>query len=246
MGYSQSGITRMIESLEQEVGFPLLIRSKKGVVLTENGRKMLPYFRDIVRAYRSMEQTSADVRGTVQGSVTIGSYYSVSANLMPQILSEFQKRYPGVSVRIQEGSNLEMAKWLKELSVDCCFSAQPSMEDITWIPLMEDEIVAWLPKSHPLANEAEYPLRNLEEEPFIYTSPNRDTELDRLIETQNLNVKPSFTTKDGFTTYNMVAAGLGVSFNQRLLSGKWSGEVVELPFNPPQFVELGIALPSRT
>ena len=42
----------------------------------------------------------------------------------------------------------------------------------------------------------------------------------------------------------MVEAGLGISFNQRLISKRWKGEVAELPFSPPQYVTLGISLPS--
>ena len=50
---------------------------------------------------------------------------------------------------------------------------------------------------------------------------------------------------DGFTTYNMVSAGLGISFNQRLIAQKWNHDAVaQIPFSPPQFVELGIAVPS--
>ncbi len=50
LGYTQSGITRMIHSLEEELGFPLFIREKSGVVLTGNGKEMLPAIHDIVRA----------------------------------------------------------------------------------------------------------------------------------------------------------------------------------------------------
>ena len=45
LGYTQSGVTRMIGTLEEELGFPLFLRSKKGVQLTENGTLMLPLLR---------------------------------------------------------------------------------------------------------------------------------------------------------------------------------------------------------
>lgn len=50
LDYTQSGITRMISSLEEELGFPLFIRSRRGVRLTENGKEMLPLFRELRRA----------------------------------------------------------------------------------------------------------------------------------------------------------------------------------------------------
>ena len=245
LGYTQSGITRMLNSLEDEVGFSLFIRSKKGVQLTENGKAMLPLLRDIVRAQQNAQQFSAEICGVTKGSLTIGCYYSISAMWMPEILKEFRRQFPGVSIRMQEGGNREMAKWLNENAVDCCFCAKPHSVDCDWLPVYEDELVAWLPANHAFASASSFPVENLECEPFIHTSPDHDTDQDRLLTSLHLHPQTCFTTRDGFTTYNMVGAGLGISFNQRLISEKWNHETVaQIPFSPPQFVELGIAVPS--
>lgn len=137
-----------------------------------------------------------------------------------------------------------MARWLNERSVDCCFGAQMHGDKYDWLPVFRDELVAWLPRGHELAEADVFPLMRLQNEPFIHTSPNHDTDQDRLLEQHDLHPQTCFTTRDGFTTYNMVEAGLGVSFNQRLISRKWSGTVAEVPFDPPQFVTLGISVPS--
>ena len=244
LGYTQSGITRMIGTLEEELGFPLFLRSKKGVQLTENGKLMLPLLREIVRAHRNAEQFGAEIGGVVRGALTIGCYYSISALWMPKILTAFRARYPGVTMRMQEGGNLEMARWLSERSVDCCFGAKPNTDVYDWLPVFRDELVAWLPRGHELAKADSFPLMRLQDEPFIHTSPNHDTDQDRLLAAYDLHPDTCFTTRDGFTTYNMVEAGLGISFNQRLISRKWSGTVAEVPFDPPQFVTLGISVPS--
>lgn len=244
LGYTQSGVTRMIGTLEEELGFPLFLRSKKGVQLTENGKLMLPLLREIVRAHRNAEQLGAEIGGAVTGTLSIGCYYSISALWMPKILTAFRARYPGVTVRMQEGGNLEMARWLSERSVDCCFGAKPSTDAYDWLPVFRDELVVWLPREHPLAAGPSFPLLRLQDEPFIHTSPDHDTDQDRLLAAYGLHPNTCFTTRDGFTTYNMVEAGLGVSFNQRLISRKWSGTVAELPFDPPQFVMLGVSVPS--
>jgi DNA-binding transcriptional LysR family regulator len=244
LGYTQSGVTRMINSLEEEIGFPVFIRSKKGVTLTENGQYLLPLLRDIVRSNHNAEQACSAIRGIIQGTLHIGCYFSISALWMPSILNHFLHQYPGIKVELQEGGNLEMAKWLEEQSVDCCFCARPSLSGIDWIPLYHDELVMWLPKDHPLAHAKSYPVARLEEEHFIHTMPGQDNDLDRLISRLHLKMNTDFTTKDAFSTYNMVEAGLGVSFNQRLISQKWNGSVAEVPFDPPQYISLGIAIPS--
>lgn len=187
LGYTQSGVTRMIGTLEEELGFPLFLRSKKGVQLTENGKLMLPLLREVVRAHHNAEQLSAEIGGVSKGSLTIGCYYSISALWMPEILTAFRARYPGVTVRMQEGGNLEMARWLNERSVDCCFGAQMHGDKYDWLPVFRDELVAWLPRGHELAAADVFPLMRLQNEPFIHTSPNHDTDQDRLLEQHDLH-----------------------------------------------------------
>lgn len=244
LGYTQSGITREIKSLEKDLGFQLFVRSRKGVFLTPDGEAMVPLVRDIVNAFQKAEQEGADIRGTLKGTLTIGSYFSISAMWMPQILSRFRTQYPGVRILLQEGGNAEMGRLLKERSVDCCFGARPADKDLDWIPLYEDELVVWLPKNHPMAGAPAYPVRLLESENFISTDPDDDTDQNRLVERCHLHLHTTLTTRDGFATWNMVAAGLGVSLNQRLISRDWQGSVSQVPFDPVQKIELGISLPS--
>jgi DNA-binding transcriptional LysR family regulator len=245
LGYTQSGITRMIRSLEDELGFPLLVRTKKGVTLTPNGEAMLPSFREIVRAGRVASETGAEIRGAVSGVLTIGGYYSVSSIWMPSIFKSYLKRYPGVRIILREGGNREMTRWLNERSVDLCFSGKPSADAVCdWMPLRDDELVVWLPKGHPRAMDAAYPIKELENEAFITTLQSQDTDIDRFLAAECLSPDIRFSTADVYTTYRMVEEGLGVSLNNRLTTSRWNGDVVLLPFDPPRYISLGIAVPS--
>lgn len=118
-----------------------------------------------------------------------------------------------------------------------------TVNEIRWIPLFKDRMVVWLPAAHPKAKAAAFPIKDMEKEPFIHTSPGRDTDQDRLIRDEHLHMDERYSTMDGFTTYNMVEAGLGISFNQRMISRKWHGSVCEVPLTPVRYVEIGIVLP---
>ncbi len=245
LGYTQSGITRMIHSLEEELGFPLFVREKSGTILTGNGKEMLPAFHDIVRADERAQQIALEINQITRGVLTIGGYFSISALILPQILSVYRSRYPGIIIRLQEGGNREMAKWLTERSVDLCFCARPEESVVyDWIDFLQDELVVWVAKSDPDSSLKSFPLKRLEERALIQTLPNHDTDLDRLLRTNHLHPDIRFTTRDTYTTYNMVAAGLGISFDQKLNSLHWNAEVEEIPFDPPQYISLGIAVPS--
>lgn len=243
--YTQSGITRMIRALENELGYEVFFRSKRGVTLTENGKAMLPLLAEIVRAHDNAKEYSSQLTGLMSGTLNIGTYYSISALCLPPILKGFCTLYPGITINLTEGGNRETYEWLDEGLMDLCFCAKPA-EDVPfqWTPLFEDEIVAWLPKGHEWANRSSFPIERLEQEPFIHTSPDQDTDQDRLLRQFSLHPDTRFSTRDGFSTYKMVAAGLGISFNQRLISCGWKDEIVELPLDPPQYISLGIAAPT--
>ena len=125
LGYTQSGVTRMIGTLEEELGFPLFLRSKKGVQLTENGKLMLPLLREVVRAHHNAEQLSAEIGGVSKGSLTIGCYYSISALWMPEILTAFRARYPGVRLRISNHSTPQAIAALRETTADFAVVTTP-------------------------------------------------------------------------------------------------------------------------
>lgn len=213
LNYTQSGITRMISSLEEELDFPIFIRNKKGVRLTENGQLMLPYFREIVDANQVAVEVSEEIKGLVRGSITIGCYFSVSSMWMPSLLKAFSETYPSIQITLLEGGNKEITKWL--------------------------------PKNHPKAKQKTYKIKDLETEDFIHTLPGQDTDQDRLIKQEGLTLQTRFTTKDGFTTYQMVKDGLGVSFNQAMIARDWKEEVAQVPLSPKRFVSLGMALPKK-
>ena len=244
--YTQSGITRMIRALEQELGYEIFFRSKHGVTLTENGKAMLPLFTEITRVHKNALEFSSHLSGLLEGTINVGTYYSISALCLPPILKEFTTMYPGITINLTEGGNRETYRWLNDGAMDLCFCAEPS-EDIVcnWLPLFRDEIVVWLPGDHELAMAESFPVERLKTKPFIHTSPDQDTDQDRLLKQFGIHPHTRFSTKDGFSTYKMVAAGLGISFNQRLISRDWKKEVAELPLDPPQYISLGIAYPAN-
>lgn len=244
LGYTQSGITRMIRSLEQETGFPMLIRTQYGVRLTADGKAMLPALHNIVKAQQIAAEQGAAIRGVIQGSLNIGSYYSVSAAWLPKVLRVYRQKYPQVKIHLREGTNLDLSAWLNEGSIDCSLSARPTKGTVyDWIPLARDELFVWLPPTHAAASRSDFPIPELDHAPFIITLSEHDTDIDRFLQNHQIQPDIQFTTADPYTTYCMVEEGLGLSLNNDLTTKNWTGRVVTRPFRPRQYIELGIAVP---
>ena len=148
MSYTPSGITRMINSLESELGFTLLNRNPKGISLTENGKRMLPFIREIVHYNEQVSQVSAEIRELLTGTLNVGTYPSIAACWLPEIIKRFNFCYPGIHINVLEGGNTDFVSWLRKRRIDCCFITNRKYEG-DWVKLMDDKFMAWLPEAHP-------------------------------------------------------------------------------------------------
>ena len=68
LGYTQSGVTHIVNSLEEEAGFPLLMRGNRGVRLTAEGERLAPLMRELVQTADRLEQELALTRGATPAS----------------------------------------------------------------------------------------------------------------------------------------------------------------------------------
>lgn len=238
--YSPSGISRIIAALEEETGFPLLLRERSGVRPTPDCQRMLPEIRDLLFREESCTQLAARIRGCDIGSVTIGTAYSAYYTWLAQVTSAFHKHYPGIQVQLCGGYSTQLTEKLAKRQADLCIISR--REGIPhWIPVREDQLMAWVPASHPLALKEVLPIHMFAREPYIETFPGTDIDNARVFARYGIQPNLKFSTMDSYATYSMVEAGLGLSMNNALNGLSWSGSVRILPLDPPQPVQIGIA-----
>lgn len=108
LGYTQSGITHIINGIEKEVGFRLLKRCHSGVSLTPEGEQLIQFFTDLVDINHQMNHKIMQVKGLTQGSIRIGSYTSVTLFYLPEILKEFLKQHPNIDISLMKGNCSDM------------------------------------------------------------------------------------------------------------------------------------------
>ncbi|MBO4365165.1 MAG: LysR family transcriptional regulator [Eggerthellaceae bacterium] len=243
LGYTPSGITRMIDALEAEIGFALVARQRNGVSLTKEGKVMLPMIRAFVASGERIREQAAQINGVIEGSVVVGTYYSIAAHWLPTIIREFQEDHPAVTVTLCEGGNSDLARMMAESRIDCCFTSRRLAKG-DWIRLADDALVAWVPSNWPEAQLRTLPLSSLEGKPFIMPLPGNKNDVESLLCDLGIQPQVKFAANDGYTAWCMVEQGLGISMNNLLMSAGWSGNVRVMRFNPEQRIELGIAVPS--
>ena len=249
LGISQSAVSHALKALEKEMGVDLIVRHQASAELTDVGRQLLLRAREILGLSEAMRQEAADVLGQRQGSLRIGSFGATSSlNLLPAITARFKERYPGIELRIDEGADHEVVQWIRERRVDVGFLVLPD-ERFDTVPLVQDQMMALLPRSHALAGETAVTLAQLCADPFIMSEAGCAALIEPLFANAQLKPDVPYRISQMITIFDMVSRGTGVSIVAEMalprhLASQFP-ELIALPLDPPVIRKVGLAVRDR-
>lgn len=242
LGCTQSAVSHSLDSLEGELGFALIKRGRSGVKLTGEGERLLPSVRNLLSSAEQLSQTASSIRGLESGTVRIGAFTSVAVHWMPPVLKEFQRDYPKVDFKLLNGDYHDVEQWLTDGSIDIGFVAVPCSVDCQCIPLMEDRLLAILPRHSRFESYPRFPLAECETEPFISLLESSDHDARRALEAAGVRPNVRFYTKDDYAIIAMVEQGLGISIMPELLLKGRHDDIQILPLVPEAKRVLGLAI----
>ena len=230
LGYTQSGVSHVISGLEEELGFPLLRRSRSGVSLTDAGARIMPAIHGMLNYHEQLSQLASSIRGMDLGTVRVGVFTSVAVRWLPAILKDFLADYPNIEFKLLNGDYSDVERSLTE-----------GMIDLEYISLLQERVLAILPPDHRLANMDRLPPEELCDEPFIGLLQGSDQDARRALETAGVEPNPRFTTKDDYAIIAMVEQGLGVAVMPELLLEGRKDNILIKEFDPPAFRTIALA-----
>ena len=211
LSISQPGVSHAIRALELEWGVSLFQRVSGQIQLSDVGARLLPRAQALLGLSETMKQEAADARGMKRGTLRIGSFGpTASLHLLPPILTEFQQLYPDISVTIDEGPDREVVQWLLDHRVDIGFVVLPDNRFET-TPLIEDQMVALIPKGSPLAERSSVTLRDLCHDPFVLTEAGSSEIVNRLFTAAQLRPNIHYRTAQLLSTLDLVSRGVAVT-----------------------------------
>ena len=181
LNYTQSGISQMMAALEEELEVQLFARVNRGVTLTDNGTRLLPYIREMANQKARLRQAAFNINHKVEGTLRVGSFSSITTQWMPQIIHYFKENYPKVDVEILDGNYDEIRDWIIHGQVDCGFLSSIVADDLKFYPLWDDPLCAVFPADHPLAARQSVTLPQLFQYPLIIETPGCDNDIQHLM-----------------------------------------------------------------
>jgi len=242
LGYTQSGISHMINDLETEWGFALLDRKSSGIRITSDGMKILPHVQNVCNYHMKLLTEIEELHGLKTGLIRIGTFSSVATHWLPNIIKLFQKDYPNIEFELLLGDYTEIESWIIEGRVDCGFLILPTKPELESIFLEQDRLLVILPENHPMADCDKFPLKGLLEEPFMLLEKGGKSEISEIFASHNIIPNVHYTTWDDYAIMSMVECGLGISILPELILKRIPYRIVKKELEIPAHRKIGLAV----
>ena len=235
----------MMNSLEKDIGFTVLLRGRSGVRLTPAGQRILPLVRDCLTSTAALEREISLINTHKEDSVRVAAYESIARHWLPEIIQQFRREHPDVTVDIQMGSVQEVYRWVQEGRVDLCFASRQESVALDWIPMQDDELLAILPPDYDNGGRSAFPVEEFTGKEFLMPSMGFHLDILRALNRSGVTPVIRTTQVSDSVIISMVEHGLGVSVLSELVLKGRRDAVQAVPLDPPAFRELGIVTRDR-
>ncbi len=240
LGYTQSGISQIVKSLEHELSTQLLFRSKSGIKLTPNGQRLLPYIEQAGKSQENLWNFNSELLNLSVGTITIAAIASVSSHILPKIIKAFTEQYPNIGIFILQGDYSEIKSWVMSGRADFGFINPIYAPELESEPLFSVRMRAVMPSDHPLATQSCVTLEQLQQEPYIMLEEGAPGEPLQAFEENNLRLNTKLRLQDDYTIMSMVEQGLGVSILSELIIANTSYNIVSRATIPAIFQTIAV------
>lgn len=149
IGISQPTLSLAIQRLETAIGAPLLIRSKRGVMLTQAGKQLHIHAKTLLQSWESVRGQALASTHEMQGSYTIGCHVSVALYSLPCVMAQLLDKNPKIDVRLVHDLSRKIAERVIQTEVDIGIVVNPMKHpDLVIRTLTTDEVTFWVGKGH--------------------------------------------------------------------------------------------------
>lgn len=243
LGYTQPAMTQMMRSLESEIGFPLLIKSRNGVEPTMESELLIPTMRQLLSDEEKLGQEVNEILGIRKGTVRIGTFASTSIYWLPRVLEYYQNNYPEIVFDITECSQSQMVEGISDGTMDLALMSSLGTEEIDFIPVSEEPMYAVFSDKYDLARYDRVPISELNNYPLIIESFDQDTYA--VFEKAGITPVAKHYSKDCVAMLSMVQHGVGVSVLPALIVKQFPGDYAYRLLDPQVNRTLGIGIRSK-
>ena len=237
LGLSQPTVSKYISSLEKELNVELFHRYSNGVKLTEAGKTMVPWARNLVRDTLDLQTLLGSLDRELSGQLKIACSTTTGKYILPQLAARFRRKNPGVRISIlpctQENISISLINEEADLGVA---SVEIGKDGVECQVFFTDHIRLIVPKSHPWVERSSIIPEELLGEPILLRESTSGTR--RVMQSELAKHDIALEELDVFLEIGnaeaivlSVSEGLGISFVSKMASSiaRKRGSVVDVP-----------------
>ena len=170
LGLTQPALSLQIQSLENELDFKIVDRSRKPFELTPEGELFVEKAREIILLTESLADLSLELGDKIQGLLRIGIIPTLSPYLVPLFISQLNRDYPDLKIEIQELITEEIVRKLNLGELDAGLLSTPLEANIRIEPLFYEKFFLYVSDAHPLYGRDEIKATEIDTEKLWYLS----------------------------------------------------------------------------
>ena len=248
MFITQPAISRLINALEEGLGFALFNRLKGRLQPTTAGMRFYKAVEQSFLGLERLDQTAARIRHSEPRELKIACTPALSATLLPVAIKAYRVHYPRIMINVDTVIVPDLLERLQQMRVDLAVTlAFPPFTGIEVETLLETENYCAMPISHPLVSKDVITPEDLVGIPLLKTLPTGPLtweEEDQIF--QKAGIEPSYamTYHTSHTGYAMIARGLCIGLMEPFAAQHWRSEVALRPFRPRVKLTYALAYPS--
>jgi LysR family cys regulon transcriptional activator len=215
MHTSQSGVSKQILALEDELGVQIFVRNGKHIAaLTPAGQTIVQQASELLLQVNNIRRTAAEFSNAAAGNLSLATTHTQSRYVLPPVISAFIDQYPDVSLQLHQGTPLQIAELAAKGTADFAIAteAMEKFSDLMMMPCYRWNRVVLVPRDHALADCSRLTLSELARFPLVtyvlgFTGRSR---LDDAFAAEGLNPRVVFTAADADVIKTYVRLGMGI------------------------------------
>lgn len=214
---SQSGVSKHIKDLEDELGIELFVRKgKRFLGLTEPGQELLEIVERMLLDAKNIKQLAEQFSNSEEGSLTIATTHTQARYALPPIVTQFKKLFPKVHLVLHQAGPAEIVAMLQEGQADIGIATEALDEtpNVAHFPFYTWNHTAIVPTNHPLASKSGITLEDIATYPLItyYTGITGRARIDATFNKAGIvpDIVMSALDSDVIKTYVELELGIGI------------------------------------
>jgi LysR family transcriptional regulator, hca operon transcriptional activator len=212
---AQPSLSRQIRDLEYEVGALLLVRSARGIELTQSGRAFLDHARLALVQVEAAVEAARRVAKPAKPTFALGFLTGQEMDWLPEAMRILRDELPNIDVSVSSQYSPDLAQGLLRGKVDLAFMRpEAQMPDLEYRLVVKEPLIVAMPSDHRLASQDTIALQDIAGETFIgisNTAPALTAVIEEYLERKGVDLKPAHRVDNLAMAMSLIASTRGVA-----------------------------------